>query len=48
MREVVAYFDPGGGGSKCVETFYQGSDTCDVVVLGGDVGTETQDGAGPD
>ena len=45
---VVTDFDPGGGGSEGVGTFFQDGDTCSVVVLGGDVGTDPQEGAGPE
>ena len=45
---VVADFDPGGGGSEGVGKFFQGGDTGGVVVRGGDVGTNPQDGAGPE
>ena len=44
---VVADIDPGEGGYKGVGTFLKGGDTCGVVVWGGDVGTNPQDGAGP-
>ena len=47
LGAVVAYIDPVGGGSKGVRTFFQGGDTSGVVVWGGDVGTNPQDGAGP-
>ena len=46
-RTVVTDFDPGGGRSEGVRTFFQGSDTGGVVVRGGDMGTNPQDGAGP-
>ena len=36
-----------GGGSKGVGTFFKGGDTGGVVVQGGEVGTNPQDGAGP-
>ena len=45
---VVADFDPGGGGSEGVGTFFQDGDTGSVVVWGGDVGTDPQEGAGPE
>ena len=45
---VVADFETGGGGSNGVWAFFQGGDTGGVVVQGGDVGTNPQDGAGPE
>ena len=45
---VVAYFELVGGGSEGVGTFFQGGDTVSVVVWGGDVGNNPQDGAGPE
>ena len=47
MGAVVTDFYLGGGGSKGVGTFFQGGDTGGVVVRGGDVGTNPQNGAGP-
>ena len=41
-------FDPGGGGSEGVGAFFQGGDSGGVVVRGVDVGTDLQDGAGPE
>ena len=46
LGAVVADFQPGGGRSEGVGVFFQGGDTCGVVVWGGDVGTNPQDGAG--
>ena len=48
MGEVVADFEPGGGKSIGVGKFFQGGDPGGVVVQGGDVGNDPQDGAGPD
>ena len=48
MGEVVADLDPGGGGSKGVGICFQGGDRGCVVVWGGDVGTNLQDGAVPE
>ena len=48
MGAVVADFEPGGGGSEGVGEFFQGSDPGGVVVRGGDVGTDHQDGAVPE
>ena len=45
---VVADFETGGGGSKGVRAFVQGSDPGGVVVWSGDMGTDPQDGAGHD
>ena len=45
---VVVYFDPGGGVSEGVGAFFQGGDPGGVVVWGGYVGTDPQDGAGPE
>ena len=45
---VVADFDPGGGRSEGVGTFFQGGETGGVVVWGGDVGTKPQDVAVPE
>ena len=42
------YFEPEGGGSEDVRTFFQGGDTGGVVVWGRDVGANPQDGAGPE
>ena len=39
MGGVVADFEPGGGRSEGVGTFFKGSDAGGVVVRGGDVGT---------
>ena len=41
-------FDPGGGGSEGVGAFFQGGDSGGVVVWGVYVGTDLQDGAGPE
>ena len=48
LGAVVADFEPGGGGSEGVGIFFQGGDTGGVVFWGGDVGTNLQDGAGPE
>ena len=48
MGEVVADFEPGGGKSIGVGTFFKGGDPGGVVVQGGDVGNDPQDGAGPE
>ena len=48
MGAVVADFDPVGGRSESVEAFFQGGDPGGVVVWGGDIGTDPQDGAGPE
>ena len=48
MGEVVIDFEPGGGKSIGVGTFFQGSDPGGVVVQGREVGTNPQDGAGPE
>ena len=48
MGAVVANFDPGGGRYKGVRVFYLGSETGGVVVWGGDVCTDPQDGSGPE
>ena len=48
MGAVVSYYDPGGGGSKGVGKFFQGSDIGGDVVWGGDMGTNPQDGAIPE
>ena len=45
---VVADFETGGVGSKGVGKCFQCGDTGGVVVRGGDVGTKTQDGEGPE
>ena len=47
MGAVVEDIDPVGGRSKGVGTFFKGGDAGGVVVWGGDVGTNPQDGAGP-
>ena len=48
LGAVVANFDPGGGGSEGVRTFFQCSDIGSVVVSGRDIVTNPQDGASPD
>ena len=48
MGEVVADFDPRGGGSEGVGGNFQGGDTGGDDVWGVDVGTNPQDGAGPE
>ena len=48
MGAVVADFDPVGGGSEGIGTFFQGGDSGGVVVRVGDVGTNPQDGAVPE
>ena len=45
---VVVDFEPGGGRSKGLGEFFQGVEPGGVVVWGGDVGTDPQDGAGPE
>ena len=45
---VVADFDLGGGESEGVGAFLQGSNPGGVVVRGGDVVTDPQDGAVPE
>ena len=45
---IVADFDPGGGGSEGVGGFFQGSDPGGAVVRDGDMGTDPQDGSGPE
>ena len=45
---VVADFEPGGGRSEGVGTFFQGGETGGVVIQGGEVGTNLQDGAVPE
>ena len=44
----VADFESGGGGPESVGTFFQGGDTGGVVVRGGYVVTNPQDGSGPE
>ena len=44
----VANFEPVGGGSKGVGSLLQGGSPGSVSVQGGDVGTDSQDGAGPE
>ena len=48
MGAFVAYFEPGGGGSEGIGEFFQGGDPGGVVVWGRDVGTDPQDGVGPE
>ena len=45
---AVTDFDPGGGRFEGVGTFFQVGGTGGVVVRGGDVGTDPQDGAPPE
>ena len=45
---VVADFEPGECGSEGVRAFFQGGDPGGVVVWGRELGTDPQDGAGPD
>ena len=46
MGAVVADFELGGGGTEDVREFFQGGDPGGIVVLGGNVGTNPQDGSG--
>ena len=41
-------FEPGGGGSEGVGENFQGGDPGSVVLQGGDVGTDPQDGSVPE
>ena len=47
MEAVVADIEPGGGGSKGVRKMFKGNDAGGVVVPGGDMVNNPQDGAGP-
>ena len=46
LGAIVVDFDLGGGVSEGVRAFFQVGDPGGVVVWGGDVGTDPQDGAG--
>ena len=48
MGADVADFDPGGGGTEGIRALLQGGSSGGVAVWGGDVGTDPQNGVGPD
>ena len=48
MGADVANFEPGGGGPEGIRALLQGVSSGGVYVWGRDVGTDPQDGSGPD